>query len=385
MLPVNCSDTRPSDSGAHYAAKPIQHALVLTTQVAGIGGVQYAGRLLIQATTDFIRSAAPPTVITVRDHQAQLAVIDHRLSRNVLGSGDSRLWAGVRTIWHGLRQRWDFVLLGHLNLAPLLLAVRQRKPLARVAVVYGRDAWHPIRGLKRRGIETVAKILYISEYSRQRSLAANPWLAAIPSTVCHLALLPSNPSEGDGLPALATTRPFALTIGRMSKADRHKGFEQLIRAWPLVNQQQPELELVLIGEGDDRPRLQHLAKELTVPVRFLGAVGDTTRNSYLHACHCFCLPAQGEGFGLVYLEAMRMRKPVLAGAGDAAREVIVDGVTGRTVDPQNQGQLVEAILEIGGPKGVTMGQAGYDRFHSLFCYEQFLTRFAAALPGASPP
>lgn len=93
------------------------------------------------------------------------------------------------------------------------------------------------------------------------------------------------------------------------------------------------------------------------------------------AVQCFCLPSRGEGFGLVYLEAMRAEKPVLTSRQDAGAELIVDGVTGRAVDPMNTEQLLQGILEITAPRAEAMGRAGCQRFQEQYCYERFLHRF----------
>ena len=146
--------------------------------------------------------------------------------------------------------------------------------------------------------------------------------------------------------------------------------------WPRVIQERPNFPLVIIGDGDGRPRLEALAGQLGSNVRFLGTVDDAARDVYLKSCRCFCLPARGEGFGLVYLEAMRAGKPVLAGSLDAGREVVLDGITGRTVDPTNAEELVAGILDVSGEKAEQMGIAGLERFEQHFCYEKFVARFS---------
>jgi len=76
---------------------------------------------------------------------------------------------------------------------------------------------------------------------------------------------------------------------------------------------------------------------------------------------------------------MRLGKPVLAGDKDAGREVVVDGVTGRTVDPLDEGELLRGILEVSGPRSEDMGTAGRRRFEDYFDYPAFLSRFSRTL------
>jgi glycosyltransferase involved in cell wall biosynthesis len=278
------------------------------------------------------------------------------------------------------------VLLGHVNLAPLALFFgTHRAPV--LAVVYGIEGWRPIRGFARLGLRRAVRLFYISQHTRALTESANPWLRQVRGFVCHLGLLPEEIEDGnrgkEGFGQKSRIPPsgetFALCVGRMSKREGYKGHEELIRVWPRVRREHSGLRLVLIGDGDDRVRLQALAAKNPDGIDFLGAVDDSTRKRFLDQCRCFCLPARGEGLGLVYLEAMRRGKPVLAGKNDAGREVVEDGVTGRTVDPCDQEDLLGGILEVSGSRSGEMGVAGRRRFEEAFDYSAFLERFSRHL------
>ena len=79
----------------------------------------------------------------------------------------------------------------------------------------------------------------------------------------------------------------------MDASERYKGFEELIRVWPRVREQRPELVLVLIGDGDDRARLEAIANDQGPSIRFVGRVTDQERDAWLAGCRCFCLPSRG--------------------------------------------------------------------------------------------
>jgi glycosyltransferase involved in cell wall biosynthesis len=346
--------------------------LLLTTELGGYGGVQYAGRLLARAVRDCVGPRAELTVLSLADSPPTLK----RLAPGwhaVAASGNR-----FRTAWAGFRlsrRRWDLILLGHVNLAPLALFFRRRRaPL--VPVVYGIEAWRAIRGLGCLGLARAARIFYISQHTRTLAELANPWLCRTPGFVCHLGLLPQ-PAGGDS--ERQEFEPFALCVGRMSSKERYKGHEELIRVWPRVRLERPGLRLVLLGDGDDRHRLEGLAGPRQEGIEFLGTVDDATRDRYLRRCRCFCLPARGEGLGLAYLEAMRLGKPVLAGDKDAGREVVVDGVTGRTVDPLDEAAILRGVLHVSGPQSHDMGAAGRRRFAEHFDYAPFLVRFSRHL------
>ncbi len=344
--------------------------LLLTTEVSGAGGIQYVGRLLSRALRDGLGTDSAVTLVTIKDHEP-ISLTDLSGCRVFVGGG-SRVRTSLTT-WHLLRREpWDLVVLGHLNLAPLLLVVRRHRLPPLLAIIHGMEAWQPLSRLRRRGLSRADRLLYVSDYSRLRSENTNPWLQALPSSICPWGLLPAETASSR--PPMPPGGPFALMIGRMAQSERYKGQEEMIRVWSAVQQHRPGLRLVLIGDGDDRPRLEALAREQGADVTFLGRVEDGVRDAYLSACRCFCLPSRGEGFGLVYLEAMRAGKPVLTSNQDAGAEVIVDGVTGRAVDPADPDEMLRGILELTGPRAEAMGQAGRECFQEQFCYEHFVRR-----------
>lgn len=356
--------------------------LLLTTQIEGRGGIQYVGRLMLKALCDGLGSAGEILVVSVHDR-------DQKPSENggwtVLGGGGSS-WRAAALAASSLRRGpWDVLILGHLHLAPLLgLGRPGRDWKMGWGWVYGLEAWRPLSRLRRWGIGRLDRLVYISQHSRSAAHQVNPWLARMPDQVCYLGLMNAEvggqKAEGGGPMADgALGGPLALSIGRLAGGEAYKGHEEMIRAWPQVQQYRPGLRLVIIGDGDDRPRLQSLAERLQANVTFLGGVDDATRDAYLQNCRCFCLPSRGEGFGLVYLEAMREGKPVLAGRLDAGREVVLDGETGRTVDAGDSAELLAGILDVSGPRAEAMGAAGRERFDTCFSFERFTDRFKELL------
>jgi phosphatidylinositol alpha-1,6-mannosyltransferase len=353
--------------------------LLLTTDVGECGGVQYAGRLLLRTLRDYRHGENDVSLVTIKG--AAIGQDRGQPDKTFAGEGSR-----VRTAFAVRRllkcESWDLLVLGHINLASLMLAVARNRLPPSLAFIHGLEAWGRLSGFRRQGLMRIDRLLYNSRNSRDRSLSANPWLSRLESSNCPLGLMPFEnvtSSHGDGNGFRSPLQPqgiFALSIGRMTKSEAYKGHEEMIRVWPAVERERPELRLVIMGDGDDRPRLQSLARHLAVNVEFLGCVDDFTRDAYLSACRCFCLPSRGEGFGLVYLEAMRAGKPVLAGSRDAGGEVVVDGVTGRAVDAGNSAELLQGILDVSGPRAEAMGLAGFQRFQDHFSYERFLARFS---------
>jgi phosphatidylinositol alpha-1,6-mannosyltransferase len=100
----------------------------------------------------------------------------------------------------------------------------------------------------------------------------------------------------------------------------------------------------------------------------------------------FAMPSRGEGFGLVYLHAMREAIPCLGSRDDAAADVIVDGETGLLVPHQDPEAISGAVARILTDEGMRrrMGDAGRRRFESTFTYPRFRARLATTLVRAFP-
>jgi glycosyltransferase involved in cell wall biosynthesis len=136
-----------------------------------------------------------------------------------------------------------------------------------------------------------------------------------------------------------------LTVGRWASAERYKGADELIRAVTQLQAATPGLHLVAVGAGDDLPRLRELATDLGIGgrVHFL----ENLSREQVAACYAradlFALPSTGEGFGLVYLEAMAFSKAVVGVACGGTIDVVEDGVNGLLVPPHDAGALVLAL------------------------------------------
>jgi phosphatidylinositol alpha-1,6-mannosyltransferase len=233
-------------------------------------------------------------------------------------------------------------------------------------------------------------LIAISEHTARRFCEANPAFASRRIRVCHLGVA-SRPETAVPLPAEADERsgsaPFALIVGRMAADERYKGHDLLLDIWPRIAAELPEARLVVAGDGDDRGRLERKAAVLGKGVSFLGQVSDVALEVLYRDCAFFVMPSRNEGFGLVFLEAMRAGKACIGGVG-AAAEVIENGVTGFVVDPDEPGQVLQAALRLFREPETRerMGQAGAMRMARHFTEEHFRCRFRAILGlGAEPP
>lgn len=135
-------------------------------------------------------------------------------------------------------------------------------------------------------------------------------------------------------------------IGTVARLVPSKGVDQLINALPKIRAAEPGAVALIVGDGEDRPRLERLAQEqgLAGHVRFTGTVPDTRTVLSLMDVFVF-LPAQQEGFGLSLLEAMAARRPIVAIRQGGGAPWVLDQVKiGQLVVPQDVTGLAESVV-----------------------------------------
>jgi phosphatidylinositol alpha-1,6-mannosyltransferase len=249
-----------------------------------------------------------------------------------------------------------------------------------VTLLLGVECWRPLSRRDRSLLARSERLLAISKWTRERFLAANPTFSESDLTVCWpgvemTPILPTQPRRGR-----------ALVVGRLWCEERYKGHDALIDVWPALQRACPGAELIVVGDGDDRPRLEARARSIGAgdAIRFIGLVSREQLLQEFSDAQLFVLPSGGEGFGLVFLEAMRAGRPCLAAPG-AAEEIVVNGVTGRVVSPHHHDALRDALIELlNDPEQcATLGRAGRARFEREFSRECFARRFLAAVEPAN--
>ena len=271
---------------------------------------------------------------------------------------------------------YDVLMSGHVNFSGILHAAPLRRD-RRITFIYGVDAWRRLPWHRRWFLQRASVVVAISEHTARRAAATNDLLWSN-VRILHNCLDPQlAPSEIDatasGSPALSESS--ILTVARMSILESSKGHANIIRALPEVRQRVPEARYYIVGEGDQKPILEVLARDMGVSdsVEFLGRVSDAALKSYYESCALFAMPSKTEGFGFVFLEAMAYGRPVLAGNQDAGPEVSGDNEAGLLVDPDDRTAIADSIVRIlsDQPLQQRLGRAGLQRVSTLFNYERF--------------
>jgi phosphatidylinositol alpha-1,6-mannosyltransferase len=350
-------------------------ALAAATLSRSGDGIAYAARLIHRAMSDL--GGADPALLELGATGAEPIALRTRV----------QFFARLARLQSLRRVNW--VMFTHVGIARAQLKVpRQfRRPYG--VFLHGIEAWSATLDSERRAALRGARVrIAISPHTARRVAAAHPDLPSLET--CLLALLPDE-EQPDRVPADVRVDygPHAVVIvGRMASTERYKGHDQLILAWPRVIAEIPDAALVMVGRGDDVERLRTKAAALGLGrnVYFPGFLADAAVRAVMRHAAVFAMPSRGEGFGLVYLQAMRAGIPCLGSRDDAAADVIVDGETGLLVPRQDPEAIAGAVARLltDEPMRRRMGDAGHRRFESLFTYPRFRARLAGVLARAFP-
>lgn len=216
------------------------------------------------------------------------------------------------------------IVVGHLRLLPLVrLATAFRpRPAARYLIAHGIEVDRPLTRAERWALRGLRRVWCVSADTRRRLLARAPQLdpgrcLVLPNAIAP-ALTPANVRPPPDHP------PVVLCVSRLDSREPYKGVDDLVRAFALARRSIDGLRLRVVGDGDDRPRLERLATDLglTGLAEFTGSVSDAALSAAFADCRLFALPSTREGFGLVFAEALAHGRPIVGVAAGAVPELV---------------------------------------------------------------
>lgn len=135
------------------------------------------------------------------------------------------------------------------------------------------------------------------------------------------------------------------TIGSIGRLSAEKGYAYLIEAFNSLVRKGVDGRLVIIGEGDERRKLEDLATHLGLSERVMLPGYRKDAKNYLPCFKVFVLPSLTEGLPITILEAMKVGIPIVSTGVGGVPEVLGYGNGGILVDKGNAGEIAEGILK----------------------------------------
>jgi phosphatidylinositol alpha-1,6-mannosyltransferase len=370
--------------------------LVLAPEARGVGGIQRATRMLVDALS---ASFGEDRIGTLSLRANGDEALRGRLLRAGAPGGDGRvslfqkgafLLQAVNTA-----RRWRRrlgVVATHPHLAPVARACRAVSGAPYAVWCHGIESWTYPSYQVGAALRAADAVFAPSEFTA-RTVEVKAGLVPGSVRVVPHALPPVPLHEGE--PESIASRPVVLTVARLTGENRYKGVDMLLYAWPRILNR-IDTDLLVVGDGPDRPRLEAIVSLLSIGdrVRFTGRLSDVELGEAYGRATLFAMPArhrleptpEGEGFGLVYVEASANGLPVVAGRGAGAEDAVEDEVSGLLVDPEDAGAVADAIVRVllDNELAARLGKGGRELAATRFAPDVFRERITKLVLDLEP-
>lgn len=259
----------------------------------------------------------------------------------------------AQIIGRGLWQRPNLVITTHLNFTVAAYWLKRLTGIPYWTVAHGFEAWNIRRPSVQMALHHADRILAVSNYTRDRLLKEQNLdpskISVLPNT------FDPNRFKIGGKPAhllerykLKPEQPIILTVNRLCSSESYKGYDKILEALPKICEAMPNIHYIIVGKGEDRPRIEQLIQERQLQdcITLAGFIPDAELCEHYNLCDVFAMPSKLEGFGIVYLEALACGKPTLGGNQDGAVDALCQGKLGALVDPDDVGAIAQTLIQI---------------------------------------
>lgn len=318
------------------------------------GGIETYSGFLLQALKDLYPGLRPDIFLM---HDRGWKQPPTALSRfHFTGSYPARLRApsfAAQAFAASIQHRPDLIISTHLHFTVAAYWFKQVLGIPYWVVAHGFESWDVQRPALRRAIAHADRILAVSRYTRDRLVQEHNLdpvkVSLLPNTFDVQRFQPaSKPAHLLQKHDLMPDQPVILTVNRLAGGESYHPYDRVLEALPQIRQALPNVHYMIVGQGNDRPRLEALiaARQLQDCVTLAGFVPDDELVDYYNLCDVFAMPSKLEGFGIVFLEAMASGKPVLGSCRDGATEPIGQGRFGALVDPDDTDAISTTLIHI---------------------------------------
>ncbi|WP_204106538.1 MULTISPECIES: glycosyltransferase [Spirulina sp. CCY15215] len=256
----------------------------------------------------------------------------------------------VSTIIMGILERPRLIIATHLNYGIACYWLKRFTGTPYWIVVHGLEGWDLAHPQRQQALRSADRILAVSRYTRDRLLAEQNLdpdrVVILPNTILGDRFQPApKPSYLLQRYGLTPNQPVIFTLTRLAQ---YKGYDRLLHALVKIRRYFPDVHYILGGKGGDTLRIQALAQKLGLQncVTLTGFIADEELCDHYNLCNVFALPSTGEGFGIVYLEALACGKPILGGDRDGTVEPLDYGKYGCLVNPEDTEAIADNLIAI---------------------------------------
>lgn len=339
--------------------------------MSGTGPASPRGRLLVINWQDQEHPQAGGAEVHLQENLKRLARLGFDITLlccRFPGAAREVDWEGVRILRRGGRSEFNWrvpflvrrllqaetfdLVIEDINKIPFYTPLYQARPvLALVPHMFATTVFHEINPI-------LATYIYLLEYPVRWFYRGVPFCVISESTqedllsrgmagtqveVIHCGIDRARYSYDERVTRFKN--PTVLYLGRLKK---YKSVQHLIVAFAELHRRLPEARLIIVGDGDYRPRLEAQVRSLGLQsaVEFTGFITQERKVAYLRQAHVAVCPSMKEGWGLTNIEANACGTPVIAADVPGLRDSVRHDETGRLYPYGDVARLKEDLFEL---------------------------------------
>jgi phosphatidylinositol alpha-1,6-mannosyltransferase len=322
------------------------------TAFSKTGGLEKFNKCFLKALQEFeLMGMLKAESISLHDKEAD----DEYFKKEKYKGFENRRFSFVwKSVWAARKS--DVVILGHINLALVGWLIKKIAPSKKlVLITHGVEVWQPLGGIKKKLLEAADLVLAVSNFTRDKLISVQK---TDPEKVKIFfnAIDPSFSIPKEFAKNISLRNRYGLkdddfvlyTLTRLSSGEKYKGYDVVIKCLPGLLNSIPGLKYIIAGKYDkeEKARVDQLIAELKLEdvVILAGYISDHEVKDHYQMSDLFIMPSQGEGFGIVFIEAMICGLPVIAGNLDGSVDALQNGELGLLVNPNSVEEITAKVL-----------------------------------------
>lgn len=276
--------------------------------------------------------------------------------KNFAGFSGNKLRFVVRSVRAGRNSHT--VILSHINLLVIGFLVKLLSPKTKVLLIaHGIEVWEPLSKWKTKALKKLDLVLPVSHFTKEKMKTLygvdDQKFKVLNNCLDPFLTKKAEQSATDRLAEKLGLSPKDLvlfTLTRIKASEQYKGYDKVIQILPEIIRKYNNVKYVIAGKYDleEKARMDILTESLGLEdkVIFAGFVAEEDVEAFFNLTDVYVMPSTGEGFGIVFIEALFYGKPVIAGNQDGSVDALANGTFGRLVNPTDLAELTDAVVDL---------------------------------------
>jgi|GEM_PF-1540131 len=306
----------------------MKRVLFLGLKIFAVGGIEQVNKNWLYAFSKLSKEKSFMfKALSVYDEGIDYRYVDEQL----IEVYKSNRWLfGLKAIWNAIRS--DVVVISHLNLSLFVSIAKLISPRTKLFVqVHGIEAWRELSGVQEKLLLQAHSILAVSDFTKQSLISRYPNLESktivLPNSLDPIKDYRINENNVESFRkkiGIDKHQKLIITVGRIHHEEAYKGYDKTIEALHLLKNENVVFHIIGKYDSIEQQRIFELLIKFDIvgQVKLVGYVSDEDLDQYYRSADLFVMPSVGEGFGLVFIDAMANGLRVIGGNKDGSVDAI---------------------------------------------------------------